>query len=146
MSPQALTPPDAGASYAGVYGLAGNHYAAWLIGRGYGELLALTPKEMLASVKPPECTAPRSHADGRTGALVDDKYGLPCGNRMLYRGTHWLCAAHARAVRVIIPPRLQEMPKCPWTPLECIGFEVSLEYRSDSYEDKPSWRWLRLAL
>ena len=113
-----LTPADNGASYAGQYGIANNHYAAWLIGRGYGELLALTPSEMQAPLTPPKCTAPRSHTDGRTGALVDERYGPPCERTMLYRGAYWLCPAHAKPVRVTIPPRLAEDAA---VPVECGG-------------------------
>lgn len=57
-------PPDAGATLLGVHGLRSD-FAAWLIRRGRGELLAETPSEWTRGSPPPRCEGIRS--GGRCG-------------------------------------------------------------------------------
>lgn len=109
----ALEVVDNGHSYGGVYGIANNDYALWMINRGYGELVALTPEELQKAPTPPLCSAPASHVDGRTGKLVDERYGRPCTLAMHWRGSEWVCYHHAEPVRLRIPPRLQQIPAFP---------------------------------
>lgn len=107
---------DNGASMAGVYGLANNHYAAWLINRGYGELLALTPAEFKKpEPKGPSCTAPKEEP-------YEDKHGRwkwravkgqRCGAEMRLRPAEWACYEHKTPVKKRRSMRLQQIPAFP---------------------------------
>lgn len=143
--PDALTPVDNGASYAGQYGIANNHYAAWLMSIGHGELLALRPAEFSEAIREPACTAPAEKRNSKTGRWMKPAK-FACGYKMRLRPGEFVCYEHKTPVRVPMPPRWQKMPKCPWTPLECIGYEVGLEYSSVGYESRGAWKWLRTPL
>lgn len=132
---------DNGHSFAGLYGL-GNPTVTWLIGRGYGELVALTPDEMQRQEVAPHCTARRETAE-----LVRNKWRWKkqpgrCGHPMRYRPEGWVCYEHKEPVRVRRPMRLQELPRPPFSTFEVIGKTVEVVYRRDQGEARGSWKWL----
>ena len=112
-------------SFAGMYGLA-NPVVGWLINRGYGELVALTPEEMHQAPIFPYCASTHE--------------GDP--PRMLWRGSEWVCYNHDPPIRCLIPMRLQNIPPPPFKTWDVIGKEVSVEYRRDDNEARASWKWL----
>lgn len=132
---------DNGHSFAGLYGLA-NPIVTWLIGRGYGELVALTPEEMQRQEVAPPCKARRETAE-----LVRNKWRWKkqpgrCGQLMRYRPEGWACYEHKEPVRVRRPMRLQELPRPPFSTFEVIGKTVEVVYRRAQGEARGSWRWL----
>ena len=127
---------DNSMSFAGLYGLA-NPTVSWLIARGFGELVALTPEELHRPIALPLCPAPF------------------CGRRMEYRSVEtragrqpaFVCYVHPNhPVRRPCPPRLQQLPPCPWTPLECVGYEVDVQYSRLPTEAKATWKWARVKM
>ena len=90
---------DNSASFMGRYSLT-NPTTAWLIQRGFGELVALTPSEMQQSETLPKCPGVRSHQHGKTGAWIDNKHGPRCDAPMRYRPDGFVCYEHATPVRV----------------------------------------------
>lgn len=134
---------DNGHSFAGLYGLA-NPIVTWLIGRGYGELVALTPEEMQRQE-----VAPRCKAKAETAVLVDNEWRWGtcpddhvCGNEMRYRPEGWVCYEHETPVRVRRAMRLQNIPKPPFSTFDVIGKTVEVVYRRDQGEARGSWKWL----
>lgn len=114
---------DNGHSFAGLYGLA-NPAVSWLIGRGQGELVALTPAELHEAAVEPTCP--------RRG----------CKEPMRWRGQEWVCYMHAKPVRLRIPPRLQELPAFPGglTALLAVADKtVELLYRRE--DGRTGWRY-----
>ncbi|OGS01141.1 MAG: hypothetical protein A2V88_08655 [Elusimicrobia bacterium RBG_16_66_12] len=94
-------PPDAGASFMGVYGL-GNPWVLWLL-RKQAELLALTPEQLRRDLVP---------------VCPDSRGWKP--HRMMLRPEGWVCYRHPKwmegrmiesPVRVLFEPRLQRAPK-----------------------------------
>lgn len=76
-------PPDAGASFLGAHGLR-NPVVAWLL-RKHPELVALTPKAMIARTAPPRCPDPY------------------CRRPMVFRPDAWKCYYHESPVIVEEP-------------------------------------------
>ena len=136
-----LTPRDNGASYAGVYGIANNDYALWMLSRGFGELLALTPEEMQKPERAPSCRAlGEQHVQqGRKWRWV--RKGGKCERPMRIRPEGYVCYEHAEPVRVPRPPRLQEIPFFEGGIEAAIGCEVDLVYTKDDGERKASWKY-----
>lgn len=116
---------DNGHSFAGLYGLS-NPIVTWLIGRGQGELVALTPDELHKVAAQPNC--PSCLRSGQR-------------NPMHWRGKEWVCYDHKKPIRETIPPRLQELPPGPrWQ--DCIGKEVDLVYTKADGESRASWKYV----
>lgn len=86
-----LASRDNGRSFAGLYGLS-NPIVTWLIGRGRGELVALTPEQLKTAAIAPTC--PRC-------------YPL---KRMLYRTDAWVCYEHREPTRIRHKLALQDAP------------------------------------
>lgn len=99
---------DNGASLAGRYGIANNHIAAWLLARGQGELLALTPDELRKPMTAPMCRAQREEQDRKF--RWHKKRGM-CGYKMLFRPQGWCCYQHAETQRQPLGMVLQEAPQ-----------------------------------
>jgi hypothetical protein len=99
---------DNGASLGGRYGIANNYIAAWLLGRGQGELLALTPDELQRPLVAPICTIQREvlNANGRW-----QKKPGKCCCPMLYRPHGWSCYEHKTPARKPLGMVLQEAPQ-----------------------------------
>lgn len=99
---------DNGASLAGLYGIANNHIAAWLLSRGHGELLALTPDELRKQMPAPMCRAQREEQDKKF--RWHKKRGV-CGYKMLFRPSGWACYQHAETKRQPLGMVLQPAPQ-----------------------------------
>lgn len=153
-----LNAVDNGASFAGLYGLS-NPTVTWLISRGYGELVALTPEEMRKEERPPSCRARQEKAERNArGKWVWRKFSNTCGEPMRYRPAGWVCYEHETPVRAPRPPRLQETPKLiDWGEgdgPETLGrfsvdellllaeLEVDVVYTKDDNERRPSWKYV----
>lgn len=121
------TPPDNGASYLGVYGLK-NELVCWLIGLGAGELVGLTPSEMMAPMTPPEC--PLLH-DGANAFAT-----------MLYRPPWWKCYRHDRTIAVPMEARLQEIPEYKGDVWAAVEKQADLVYSKEDDERSPSWKYV----
>ena len=117
-------PPDNGASYLGVYGLA-NPVVCWLIGKGAGELVALRPSELLAPQRAPNC--PGDH-DAPTP--------------MLYRPPWWKCYRHDETVAVPMQPRLQDIPFYDGGVFQALSKEVDLVYSKEGWEKTATWKYV----
>ena len=98
---------DNGHSFAGLYGL-GNPTVTWLIGRGFGELVALTPEQMRQPEQSTSCVA-RGEEQLRNGKWR--RVSGKCGAKMRFRPEGWVCYEHETPVRVPRPMRLQEPPR-----------------------------------
>ena len=119
-------PPDNGASYMGRYGLVGNDLMAWLIGRGAGDLIALTPTQMMAPQRAPVCKGPEETLNRGKWRATNDG---PCRRQMLYRPpSGWKCYAHAETVVVPFKPRLQDIPAYQGDVFAAVGKRVDLVY------------------
>jgi hypothetical protein len=135
---------DNGHSFAGKYGL-GNPIVTWLISRGMGELVALTPEEMQKPEAVPKCPSPTSQRiDHAKGEYYD--VNEPCKAPMLYRAQGWVCYEHATPVRVRRQPRLQEMPEYQGRSWDAIGSEVDLVYTKEDHEKRPTWKYVERPL
>lgn len=134
---------DNGHSFAGKYGL-GNPTVTWLINRGYGELVALTPAEMQRPEVAPVCRAQReeSRYGGEPKQWFWTKREGQCGRPMLYRTEGWVCYEHESPVRVKRPPRLQKIPPPPFSSFEVIGKTVEVVYRKEGGEARPRWHYV----
>ncbi|OGT54316.1 MAG: hypothetical protein A3E01_15235 [Gammaproteobacteria bacterium RIFCSPHIGHO2_12_FULL_63_22] len=95
------------ASFGGMYGL-GNPTVTWLIGRGFGELVALTPEQMRQPEQAPKCTA---RAEGLNPRGKWRRVGGRCDATMRYRPEGWVCYEHGTPVRARRAMRLQEAPR-----------------------------------
>lgn len=116
---------DNGHTLGGKYGIAGNDLAAWLLGRGHGELLALTTDEL--KLDPPRCPT--------------------CGRRdaMRYRGEYWLCIGQApyahKAAHVAIPTPLQDIPPYKGDLLAVTDKMVDVVYTKEPHEKCATWKY-----
>lgn len=99
---------DNGASLAGRYGIANNHIAAWLLARGQGELLALTPDELRKPMQAPMCRAQKEEQDKKW--RWHRKPGQCC-RPMLYRPQGWSCYEHKETQRQPLGMVLQDAPQ-----------------------------------
>ena len=124
-----LASRDNGHSFGGLYGFA-NPVVTWLLSRGQGELVALTPQELKVGAHTPTCP--------------------DCQASMLWRGQEWVCYGHDPPhdppIRRRIPPSWQKLPPCPWKALDCIGYEVDIQYSQELGEQRASWKWTRRRL
>lgn len=149
---------DAGHSFAGLYGLT-NPIVTWLIGRGYGELVALTPEEMRKEEHAPSCRALAEKAEANArGKWIWKKQKYTCGALMRYRPEGWVCYEHKAPVRVKRPPRLQEEPHLiDWGEgdgpevlrrfsidelVRLAGREVDVVYSKTDSERRASWKYM----
>ena len=141
-------------SFAGLYGLA-NPITTWLIGRGFGELVALTPEEMRREEKPPSCRAQKEEPPRTQGGRWR-KLSNKCEQPMRYRAEGWVCYEHKEPVRVPRAMRLQEAPKLidyghgpeafkgftPQQLVELADKEIDVVYASDNDARPPRWRYV----
>lgn len=100
---------DNGASLAGRYGIVNNQIAAWLLGRGQGELLALTPDELRKPMTAPICTSQCEELSRKTSRW-QKKPGM-CARPMLYRPHGWVCYEHKTPQRKPLGMVLQDAPQ-----------------------------------
>lgn len=119
---------DNGHTYGGKYGIVQNDYALWMIARGFGELVALTPEEMQRASVQPNCPRHREKVP------------------MRWRGLQWVCYEHDEPVRVQIPPRLQDIPFYEGSAFDAIGKEVDVQYTKESWEARASWKYVERPL
>lgn len=136
---------DNGHSFAGLYGLA-NPIVTWLIGRGFGELVALTPEEMRKAVVCPPCPSKRRHIRTTKGWRVARAPGgkpvTYCGREMRYRSEGFVCYEHPTPIRRKRPPRLQKLPAPPFKTWDVIGRVVEVVYRMRPGRARGEWIWL----
>lgn len=152
MSTQALA--DNHASLAGMYGTANNQLAAWLLGRGQGELLALSPAELRRDMPAPRCKAGAEEQSTKTGRWHPIK-GKACGETMRYRPTGWACYQHKEPQRQPLGMVLQDAPTLidfgdgPEKYVGSIaqllamaGKTVDVAYKADRAGEKATWRYV----
>lgn len=96
-------------SFAGKYGLQ-NPMVLWLIGRVYGELVALTPEDIRRPLNVEVCREAEEQRDYETGlwSRVGDTI---CERPMRYRSSEWVCYEHKTPARRAHEMRLQEAPQ-----------------------------------
>lgn len=136
MTRDELTPPDAGASFMGKYGLK-NPTVAWLIGRGLGEVVALRPGEMV------EESAPKCPSKTRRGIDWQAKRYItvdePCPMTMKSRPAGWVCYEHDVPVRVPRQLPIEKIPEYAGGIERALDKIVDLEYASPKPGVPAAW-------
>lgn len=108
-----LVPPDAGASYAGVYGLH-NPWVIWLMNRA-PDLVALTPIELQRRFRVAVVRCPGPICDWTPDGWIE-RGGTPnrsrpcCGDVMLAVTGAFKCHHHPEPVRVNAPLIIERAP------------------------------------